>query len=55
MKNSLLDSAWIPVQEHVSLLTVRDQVSRIFSTEHGGTLYLHAQTFKVFLSAQTDR
>jgi len=37
-ENSLLDSAWIPVQEHVILLTVRDQLSRIFDTEDGDTL-----------------
>ena len=37
-KNSLLDSAWIAVQERVIPLTIRDQLSRIFDTEYGGTL-----------------
>jgi len=47
--NSSLDSAWIAVQDSETLVTVRDQLSRIFDTEHGGTLSPHAQTFKVFL------
>ena len=46
-KNGLLDSAWIAVQERVILLTIRDQLLRIFDTEYGGTLSPHAQTFKV--------
>ena len=29
-------------------MTVHNQLSRIFDTEHGGTLSSHAQTFKVF-------
>jgi len=46
--NSSLDSAWIAVQESKTLVTVRNQLSRIFDTEHGDTLSPHAQTFKVF-------
>ena len=46
--NSSLDSAWIAVQESETLVTVRNQLSRIFDTEYRGTLSLHAQTFKVF-------
>jgi len=46
--NSSLDSAWIAVQDSAILVTVRNQFSRIFDTEHGGTLSPHAQTFKVF-------
>ena len=36
------------VQDSETLVTVRNQLSRIFDTEHGGTLSPHAQTFKVF-------
>ena len=36
--NSSLHSAWIAVQDSEILVTVRNQVSRIFDTEHGGTL-----------------
>ena len=46
--NSSFDSAWISVQDSETLVTVRNQLSRIFDTEHGGTLSPHAQTFKVF-------
>ena len=46
--NSSFDSAWIAVQESETLVTVRNQLSRIFDIEHGGTLSPHAQTFKVF-------
>ena len=46
--NSSLDSAWIAAQESETLVTIRNQLSRIFDTEHGGTLSPHAQTFKVF-------
>ena len=38
----------IAVQESETLVTIRNQLSRIFDTEHGGTLSPHAQTFKVF-------
>jgi len=40
--------AWIAIQESETLGTVRNQLSRIFDTEHGGTLSPHAQTFEVF-------
>ena len=41
-------AAWIAAQESETLVTIRNQLSRIFDTEHGGTLSPHAQTFKVF-------
>jgi len=34
--NSSFNSAWIAVQECETLVTVRNQLSRIFDTEHGG-------------------
>jgi len=46
--NSSLDSASTAVQESAILVTVCNQLSRIFDIEHGGTLSPHAQTFKVF-------
>jgi len=36
--NSSFDSAWITVQECATLVTDRNQLSRIFNTAHGGTL-----------------
>ena len=36
--NSSFDSAWIAIQESETLVTIRNQLSRIFDTEHGGTL-----------------
>ena len=38
----------IPVQEHVILITVRDQLSRIFDTEHGGALSPMHKRLKFF-------
>ena len=46
--NSSLDSAWIAVQDSETFVTVHNQLSRIFDTEHGSTLSPYAQTFKVF-------
>ena len=36
--NSSLDSAFIAVQDSIILVTVGNQLSRTFDTEHGGTL-----------------
>jgi len=46
--NSSLDSAWIAVQESETLVTVRNQLSRIFDTEHGGTLSPMNKRLKFF-------
>jgi len=46
--NSSFDSAWIAVQASETLVTIRNQLSRIFDTEHGGTLSPMHKRLKFF-------
>jgi len=48
MPNSSLDSAWIAVQHSETIVTVRNQLSRIIDTEHAGTLSPMHKRLKFF-------